>query len=304
MSEGVDYSSMHPSPQGLVAAGKQFVIRYGGPGGTWKHITSTEAKELLSVGLALVANAEGTADGLLQGWNAGVNWASSALAHFSRLGMPSTRPIYLSVDFDCSASQWPLVAAALRGAASIIGLGRVGVYGSYDVMHWAKRDNVARWYWQTYAWSGGRWAAHNHIEQYKNHVSLAGGTVDLCRSKVADFGQWGVVDVEARDVWAEPIGSASVGITEPAAEWLKHARLGHQTTFRQLQELQANILELMARPVAGVPTDEQIATMTAQVVDALTTALDKELTETDLSRIGTTVQIALTTVLREGVGPE
>jgi hypothetical protein len=90
-----------------------------------------------------------------------------------------------------------------------MGAARVGVYGSYDVMNWAKRDGVARWYWQTFAWSGGRWAGHNHLEQYRNDVSLAGGTVDLCRSKTADFGQWGVDDMALSDedvakIWSAP----------------------------------------------------------------------------------------------------
>jgi hypothetical protein len=66
-------------------------------------------------------------------------------------------------------------------------------------MQWAKRDRVARWFWQTLAWSGGRWAGHNHLEQYRTGVSLAGGTVDLCRSKTADYGQWGVDDVTPED---------------------------------------------------------------------------------------------------------
>lgn len=192
MVEGVDYAGTRPNPTQLYAAGKRFVVRYGGPGGSWKHLDATEARALTGAGLALVANAEGAADGLLLGWDAGVSWARSADAHFRALGMPAGRPIYLSVDFDCDGDkQWTAVANALRGAASVIGASRVGVYGSYDVMQWAKRDGVAKWYWQTLAWSGGRWAAHNHIEQYRNGVSLAGGTVDLNRSKISDFGQWG-----------------------------------------------------------------------------------------------------------------
>jgi hypothetical protein len=202
MAEGVDYSSTRPNPAQLYALGKRFVVRYGGPGGDWKHLTAAEAASLTRAGLALVANAEGAADGLASGWATGVAWATSADTAFRALGMPPSRPIYLSVDFDCGTGQWPAVAEALKGAGSVLGPARVGVYGSYDVMQWAKRDGVARWFWQTYAWSGGRWAAHNHLEQYRNHVSLAGGIVDLCRSKVADYGQWGVDDVTPEDIAA------------------------------------------------------------------------------------------------------
>ena len=199
--EGVDYAGDHPTPAGLVAAGKRFVVRYGGPGGSWKHLTATEARALTGAGLALVANAEGAADGLLGGWDTGASWARSAEAAFRALGMPAGRPIYLSVDFDCGPDkQWAACAQALRGAASVVGGARVGVYGSYDVMQWAKRDRVARWFWQTLAWSGGRWAGHNHLEQYRTGVSLAGGTVDLCRSKTVDYGQWGVDDVTQEEI--------------------------------------------------------------------------------------------------------
>lgn len=188
--EGVDYAESSPDPNGLYTAGKRFAVRYGGPGGDWKHLTSSEAVALDAAGLAIVANAEGTADGLLGGWSSGVDWASRGDAHFRSLGMPAGRPIYLSVDFDVTSAQWPRVAEALRGAASVIGANRVGVYGSHDVMRWARRDWVAAWFWQTYAWSNGVWATGNHIEQYRNGVIVAGGQVDLCRAMMANYGQW------------------------------------------------------------------------------------------------------------------
>ncbi len=189
--EGVDYAGSRPSPAGLFAAGKRFVVRYGGPGGAWKHLTAAEARALTAAGLSIVANAEGTASGL-QGRSAGASWARSADQHFRQLGMPADRPIYLSVDFDVREGQWSAVAEALRGAASVLGAGRVGVYGGRRAIEWARRDRVAAWFWQTYAWSAGVWVPGNHIEQYRNGVSVAGGDVDLCRAKVADYGQWTV----------------------------------------------------------------------------------------------------------------
>jgi Rv2525c-like, glycoside hydrolase-like domain/Putative peptidoglycan binding domain len=221
MAEGVDYSSTRPNPAQLYALGKRFVVRYGGPGGDWKHLTAAEAQSLTAAGLALVANAEGTADGMLGGFDTGFAWAHSADLAFQALGMPNDRPIYLSVDFDCGPDkQWAACAQALKGAAAAIGPARVGVYGSYDVMQWAKRDGVARWYWQAYAWSSGQWAGHNHLEQYRNGVSLAGGTVDLCRSKVADYGQWGVAQEGTEDMFCK------YGDIGPAVKYLQF-RLWH-----------------------------------------------------------------------------
>ncbi|RZU78068.1 uncharacterized protein DUF1906 [Micromonospora kangleipakensis] len=254
MIEGVDYSGDRPSVAGLVAAGKKFVVRYGGPGGSWKHIDAAEASALIRAGLSIVANAEGAADGLLGGRSAGIDWARQADAHFRALGMPADRPIYLSVDFDVTSGQWPVVADALRGAASVIGAGRVGVYGGRRAIEWARRDRVAAWYWQTYAWSGGVWVPGNHLEQYRNHVALAGGTVDLCRAKTADYGQWGqgddmpLTNADA-DLVATRLLGRILGSTGPTVG------VALQDTYRGVKELQARPLAAQARPLADV--DEQ-----------------------------------------------
>jgi hypothetical protein len=188
--EGVDYAWERPSITGLAAVGKRFACRYVGPGSSGKHLDPTEARALAAAGLSIVANAEGTADGLLGGRSIGMSWAASGHDHAVRCGMPPDRPVYLSVDFDVQSGQWAKVRDALDGAGDVLGHARVGVYGGYDAIAWAKRDNVARWYWQTYAWSEGRWHPSAHIRQYRNGVSLVGGTVDLDHAMVGDYGQW------------------------------------------------------------------------------------------------------------------
>jgi hypothetical protein len=194
-AEGVDYSYARPSPSGLVAAGKRFVVRYGGPGKPGKLITVAEARTLLDAGLSIVANAEGDKGGLALGRSAGVAWAAAAMPLFMACGMPANRPIYFSCDFDVTAAQWPAVADALRGCAEVLGAARVGIYGGRNAILWAHRDQVADWFWQTYAWStvDGRtaWVPGNHIEQYRNDVTVAGGACDLDRALVVDYGQWG-----------------------------------------------------------------------------------------------------------------
>ncbi|WP_377521874.1 glycoside hydrolase domain-containing protein [Micromonospora mangrovi] len=171
-------------------AGKQFVVRYGGPGSDGKQLQPAELRELLAAGIAVVANAEGTASGF-RGRTAGRSWAQQADSHFRGLGMPADRPIYFSADWDVRPSEMDDVDEALRGAADVIGAARVGLYGGYNVIRHAQAAGTARWFWQTYAWSGGRWAPGIHLQQYRNGVQLAGGTVDLNRAMVTDFGQWG-----------------------------------------------------------------------------------------------------------------
>jgi glycoside hydrolase-like protein len=179
--------------------GKKFAVRYGGPGSSDKQLDLAEANALAAAGLWVVANAEGSAQGLLGGFDVGASWARTAAAHFKRCGMPDDRPIYLSVDFDPTSAQWPAVRDALAGAASVVGLARVGVYGGYWACQWAYRDGVAPWLWQTYAWSTWKdpdgvrrlhWLSGTHLQQYRNGVVIDGADCDLNRALAGDFGQW------------------------------------------------------------------------------------------------------------------
>lgn len=189
--EGVDFAFSSPSARGLADAGKRFAMRYVGPGTSPKHLTVTEAAGLKAAGLSLVTLVEGAVGDPKGGFSVGVNHARLAVAMCKARGFPTDRPMYFAVDYDVSSSSWAAAREYLRGAGSVIGPALVGIYGEHDAMAWAARDGVAAWFFQTYAWSGGRWFAGNHVEQYRNGVRLAGGTVDLCRSKRADFGQWG-----------------------------------------------------------------------------------------------------------------
>jgi hypothetical protein len=197
--EGVDYAAQRPSVAGLVAAKKKFACRYGGAGSAGKQLDNAEADALRAAGIAIVANVEGAADGMKGGFTVGATWARNADAHFRACGMPPDRPIYLSVDWNAGSADWRVVDDALRGAASVIGAARVGVYGGYDTVAHCAAAGTARWFWQTYAWSSGRWHPRAHIQQYKNGVALAGGDVDLDRGMTADFGQWGATVGENED---------------------------------------------------------------------------------------------------------
>lgn len=211
-SEGVDYTTdQYPGAAVLKAAGKEFACRYGGPGGEWKQLTAREAGELVAAGISLVANAEGTEDGLLGGWSVGVDWARLALADFTALGKPIDRPIYLSADFNTNEltdAQWRALDAALDGAASVLQRKNTGVYGGYKTIDHFVRNGKATWFWQTYAWSAGRVHPSAHIYQYRNKATVGGKSVDLDRSLVNDFGQWGVSNV-ADDTWDVPDGKAA-----------------------------------------------------------------------------------------------
>lgn len=194
--EGCDYAfPPTPSATGLKAAGKQFAMRYVGPGSDSKHLHADERDALWQAGLSICLLSEGSGGDALGGNSIGMAHAASASAGARSLGAPATTPIYFAVDFDCTVKQWPAVADYLRGCAQVLGLPQVGVYGSIWCLEWARRDKVASWFFQAFApaWSGGDNGDDSsiaHVRQYKNNVKLAGGTVDLCRAPVDSFGQW------------------------------------------------------------------------------------------------------------------
>lgn len=211
MIEGVDYSTSRPNPWALKAAGKHFASRYVGPGGKDKHLTRDEAVALSAAGVAIIANAEQWEDSALGGYAVGVAHALSAHTMAIACGMPPDRPIYFSVDFDVSVGQWNLVAQYFRGVASVIGLERTGIYGGYWAITWAARDKLAKWFWQTRAWStidgSIKWHTRSMVQQYQNGVNFQGSDLDLDRATIADFGQWMVNHTER----IENVGGIAMG---------------------------------------------------------------------------------------------
>lgn len=193
--EGVDYAFSSPSPAKLAVAGKRFAMRYVGPGSDPKHLHALERDALWQAGLSIVLLAEGRSGDAVLGSKVGIEHAASAQKAALVLGAPANIPIYFAIDFDVTSAQWPLVANYLRGCGSVIGQQRVGVYASVWGLKWAALSKLASWGFQAYApaWSGGTNASpwsYAHVVQYKNNVTLAGGTVDLCRAQQHAFGQW------------------------------------------------------------------------------------------------------------------
>jgi hypothetical protein len=127
-------------------------------------------------------------------------------------------------------------------------------------MQWAKRDRVARWFWQTLAWSGGRWAGHNHLEQYRTGVSLAGGTVDLCRSKTVDYGQWGVDDVTQEEINAIAQATAKAVAGYQVLDYITSKNLPLSQMW-QATRADANQGEALGRTIAA-KLDAVIAAIT------------------------------------------
>jgi hypothetical protein len=195
---GLDYAGGRPSGAAIAAAGYGFVCRYltaGGPGLPGKLLTGREYADLLASGVAVVCNWETTADRMKVGRAAGVSDAVNAEAVASDLGVPADRPIYFSADWDATPGDQVLIDAYLAGAASVLGVERVGVYGGYWVVTRCLDNGSARWAWQASAWSptnpdGSRKVdPRAHLFQHVAAVLVGGVECDVNEALQPDYGQ-------------------------------------------------------------------------------------------------------------------
>lgn len=201
---GADYAAGRPTAQALRDArfagydgGITFVCRYLSPSSTWKNLSRSEAEMLSAGGIDIVSNWEWYANRMREGHGAGVSDARTAHSQSVSFGAHPSRPIYFSADWDATPGEQGGINAYLEGARSVLGPGRVGIYGGYWVIsraldYWAHaHPGETLWAWQTYAWSGGHWDNRVHIRQVKNGVHGAGiGDLDLDTAHSTDFGQW------------------------------------------------------------------------------------------------------------------
>lgn len=189
MIKGLDYSWARPGGATIKAAGYQFVVRYiPYPGNGGKGLEHAELNDLRKHGIDIAMVYESYANRALQGFSAGVADAKQSIAQLNRLGFPKI-PVYFAVDFDAAEHQQDEIDAYLKGAASVIGADRVGVYAGYWVIKRCYENKTAKYLWQTYAWSGGNVHPKIHLYQYLNGQNL-NGAVDYNRAYQANFGQW------------------------------------------------------------------------------------------------------------------
>lgn len=187
---GIDYAVGNPQPAKLKAADVRFVCRYVSTPGNPKNLTPAEAKKLQKAGIDVVVVFETTARRALAGEQAGAFDAKRALSQANACLSPAAGAIYFAVDFDAAPGDQVAINAYLRGAASVLGKKRVGIYGGYWPLKRALDAGVCAYGWQTYAWSGGNWDKRAQLRQVKNAQHLAGLSVDFDQARVTDFGQW------------------------------------------------------------------------------------------------------------------
>jgi hypothetical protein len=246
---GVDYSFNPPAIEHMVNEGIDFVVRYlpfDGDEGKGIRLDELQKLHANNIAVAFVMQRRGNSREYM-GRSNGITDAKIAERALAQLGVPDDRPVYFAVDFDAKPEDQLVIDTYLLGAAEVLGPERVGVYGGYHVAKRCRENRSARWFWQTYAWSGDNDLVGRHIFQHKNGIQWGGGEVDFNRADGSrDFGAWlpgkgPLLDEEGYDVvkvgqridrLERIIGGYGIriGVTESNQEAIAFALMGDGST--------------------------------------------------------------------------
>jgi glycoside hydrolase-like protein len=200
VAQVLDYSAGLPGGSAIKRAGYIGAVRYIGFPDRRKCTSRGEYEDFSRNGLhmALVYQ-DGTGDAFT-GRQGGVAAAVRARAHADQIGFPRSRPIYFAVDRDVvTAGEFAAAMAYLDGAASVLGIDQVGVYGEADIVDMALPGH-ARYGWQTAAWSRSRRTNEAHLFQRIGLVTVGGIGCDINEVLQADWGQHTYVEDEMSSV--------------------------------------------------------------------------------------------------------
>ena len=188
--QGVDYSSGHMSAATAKKYGLSFVCRYVSSPGAAKNLTKAEIADWQANGIGIVVVFEQGANNPLGGASQGKKDANAAQVQLDALGI-SNAPIYFAVDFDVTTAQMTIIDGYLSAACGVVGMTRMGVYGSLAMVGHALDNGLVTYAWQTYAWSHKKLDNRTHIYQYSNDQKVGGLDVDLDEtvSSDDDYGQ-------------------------------------------------------------------------------------------------------------------
>lgn len=178
MGYWLDYSAAKLTAAQVKGAGHSGVIRYiDSPERLGrKHTNKAEYDDFVRNGVPVLLVFEVSTTDAEGGWNRGVEYARRAKAGADYLGYKG--PIFFCND-KTTVSNVKAWTDYLDGAASVLGIGRIGAYGFYNAVDTAKGH--AAYFWQAGRWSDVR--PHVHIWQDNNvQVTVAGITCD--RNKI------------------------------------------------------------------------------------------------------------------------
>lgn len=227
MSTVIDYSAGPPSAAAIKAAGHVGAVRYISEArpeiASWasgKPVRRAEIDDFdqhgLKVAFVWQYGKESDSD-VRRGFAGGVADATAAQLHLNEIQC-SGHPVYFAVDFDISLEEWnDFGIEYFRGAAEVLGLQRVGIYGHSKVCHWAgPEDKVVaevepgRYLaWVTRSWSNGA-SGSDYAVLYQGRHNVPGPDgvqIDINTVYHPEWGWRSLADHQQLNKESEPVSS-------------------------------------------------------------------------------------------------
>lgn len=269
----LDYANGWPSGAAVRAAGFTGTIRYttaprlmNPPGKNQKHITKKEYDDHRANGVKVRLVFQGGTTDADGGWSLGVANAKLALEGANYLG-------YAGVIFFCndrttlpSPSAWQ---SYLDGAASVLGVNRVGAYGFANALNAAKGHASA-------FWQAGRESdlqPHANYYQWNNGRATVSGVSCDINYVIKDYDLGANVSLDGNDfnlVWYNAVSTID-GVTYNAASLL-------EDLFKSVNELQEAVAGLQTGGVDVTALATAVATqLNATVAKAVADELKNRL---------------------------
>lgn len=182
----------HPTAEQVRGAGFKAVALYVGTPGRRKAPSAAQVADYLAHGLELILVYEDTIGSWQGGRARGAADATAALEHVKALGLDPARIgcIYLAFDSDVTAKQLPVAREYGAGAGSVLGVGRVGVYGGRSVISDALDRGWASYGWSAAGWQYGHIDDRSHLYQQVGTSNVAGVPVDIDQIRAELYGQY------------------------------------------------------------------------------------------------------------------
>ena len=167
----------------LAALGVVAVSMYVGQDDSGKNMNAASVNAYAAVDIKSITNFEFGAAQATMGFDQGVIDAKLGLAQAEACGMPAWAPTLFSVDANVSLAS---VIPYFNGAVSVLGLGRVGVYGDFDIVSGLISGRYATFGWQTVAWSNGE-VDLAQIQLFQPGTQIDGVDIDLVEASITDI---------------------------------------------------------------------------------------------------------------------
>jgi hypothetical protein len=193
---GVDYSKINVDwPvffRTLRVSGRDFIGRYlPVEGAMWRRVTPAELQAAAEAGVDCFFWFENLNDlyRALDGYAAGAADAREALGALASLGVPTTTPVYYTVDW--ANDDGSRIDAYFRGIASVVPVSQIGAYGDYTTIGWLDEHSLATYFCQSdYFMDARGWHPQAQIRQETATYSIGGVYVDRLTVTIDQFGQY------------------------------------------------------------------------------------------------------------------